>query len=187
MGINKKLLILGSFIFLILIVSASVISPEAIKKELEVIHFDVVEKQASLDLVNKKLKNTPKEIVSTKLIRPKQVDAQMMAMLNDLKAQMAEKLTIYREKHPVIKSLQSRIDYLQRLIDSQKTKKDMERKISLNPEFSDLTQKKNQLETQIKGLLARKMELQKVLKKIDIENEKKNDIKENDKEKNTKK
>jgi|GEM_PF-5673829 len=167
MDIRKRLLFSVIFISLLIIVSASVLTPENIKEELSKIRLDLVEKQASLELVRQKLSETDKDIITTRVIKPGRVDSKMQTKLNDLKAQMAEKLTIYREKHPVIKRLQTRIDYFERMIESQKEQSDTEQKVEVNPQFTELKSQQNLLETKIKGLEARRIELEKMLNTIE--------------------
>jgi hypothetical protein len=162
MRFNRSLLLNIIFLVLVSFISFSQ-DLELSEKEFTELNIQRLEIEAKIGSISEKIKKMEKEILYSREVVPSPLINEYKSELLKLETQLKKELMTYREKHPVIKKIQTQIDVYENKL-KEEIEKTSEKKIySQNPEYMELVSELNRFETENAGLGARIEEIAKII------------------------
>ncbi|MGM0608329.1 MAG: AAA family ATPase [Candidatus Muiribacteriota bacterium] len=110
--------------------------------------------KAEIDSIEKRIKEHKEEILHSREVKPSLLINEYKNQLLKLNAELRKELEIYREKHPKIKKLQAKINYVEEKINEERENIVETKVYKQNPVYAELISNKNSLQTRLEGVKA---------------------------------
>ncbi|MCK9223871.1 MAG: AAA family ATPase [Candidatus Muirbacterium halophilum] len=163
MKFNKKIFI---NILFFLVLSIFCFSQDIISFENEITQLNIkkLETEAKIESISDKIKKMEREILYSREVVPSPLINEYKSEVLKLETELKKELLTYREKHPVIKKIQTQIEMYENKL-KEEIEKTSEKKIySQNPEYMELISNLNKFETENAGIKVRIEEISKIIK-----------------------
>ncbi len=107
--------------------------------------------KAQLNKIEEKISSAESEILRSREITPSPLIDEYKSKIVEYRTELKEQLLTYRERHPVIKKLNARVEYYEQKLETELDNTSEKKVYSKNPELLELTAKRNDLETSLSG------------------------------------